>query len=144
MIIVMKLRTKISLEQYVIVRDNMTKIIVSVSKKDNSVWRLYYYDVDEYDNTLKFYAKKINPLLVWFYKLKKQKLCNNVCDICGNEFKFYKSRFESMSSMCINCDPELDDYTVIENKNEPDNTFLKEIVSNGLGLLLKKYTKQET
>ena len=58
MIIVMKLRTKISLEQYVIVRDNMTKVIVSVSKKDNSVWRLYYYDVDEYDNTLKFYAKK--------------------------------------------------------------------------------------
>ena len=49
-----------------------------------------------------------------------------------------------MSSMCINCDPELDDYTVIENKNEPDNTFLKEIVSNGLGLLLKKYSKLET
>jgi len=41
-----------------------------VSKKDNSVWRLYYYDVDEYDNTLKFYTKKINPLLVGYYKLK--------------------------------------------------------------------------
>ena len=51
----------------------MTKTIVSVSKKGNSVWRMYYYDIDDYDNTWKFFSEKINPHLVWFYKLKKQK-----------------------------------------------------------------------
>ena len=34
---------------------------------------MYYYDIDDNDNTWKFYAEKINPLLVWFYKLKKKK-----------------------------------------------------------------------
>ena len=42
----------------------MPKTIVSVSKKHNSVWRMYYYDIDDDDNTWKFYAEKINPLLV--------------------------------------------------------------------------------
>ena len=54
-----------------IVRENMTKTIVSVSKKHNSVWRIYYYDIEEYDETLKLYTKRINPLLVWYYKLIK-------------------------------------------------------------------------
>ena len=83
----------------------MTKTIVSVSKKGNSVWRMYYYDIDDYDNTWKFFSEKINPLLVWFYKLKKQKHYNNICDICGNEFKFYKKRFEDGLDICYECDP---------------------------------------
>ena len=69
----------------------MSKTIDSVSKKGNSVWRMYFYDINE-DNEWKFYTKRINPLLVWFYKLQKQKLCNDICMICGNEFKFYKKR----------------------------------------------------
>ena len=84
----------------------MTKTIVSVSKKGNSVWRMYYYDIDDYDNTWKFFSEKINPHLVWFYKLKKQKLYNNICDICGNDFRFYKKRFESMANECIECNPD--------------------------------------
>ena len=70
----------------------MPKCIVSVSKKHNSVWRMYYYDIDDNDNTWKFYTEKINPMLVWYYKLKKQKLYNNICDICNNE--------------CFECNPE--------------------------------------
>ena len=84
----------------------MTKVIVSVSKKNNSVWRIYYYDIDE-DNNWNFYTKRINPLLVWFYKLKKCKLYSNICDECDNEFKFYKDRFSSISSICANCDDEI-------------------------------------
>ena len=67
---------------------------------------MYYYDIDEYDNTWKFFSEKINPLLVWFYKLKKQKLYNNICDICSNEFKFYKKRFEDGLDICYECDPD--------------------------------------
>ena len=80
------------------------KTVIGVSKKHNSVWRVYGYDYNEDDN-LVLVAKKINPLLVWFYKLQKQKLCNNICDICFKEFRFYKSRFESMPNECFDCNP---------------------------------------
>ena len=70
----------------------MSKTIVSVSKKNNSVWRMYFYDVNE-DNEWNFYTERINPLLVWYYKLKKSKLCNNICDTCDNEFRFYNLFF---------------------------------------------------
>ena len=80
------------------------KTIIGVSKKHNSVWRVYYHDIDEYDNKLKLYTKRINPLLVWFYKLKKSKLHNNICNICGNEFSFYKTRFDKMPEICFNCE----------------------------------------
>ena len=76
-----------------------------MSKKHNSVWRVYCYDYNE-DENLVLVAKKINPLLVWFYKLKKQKLYNNICDVRGNEFRFYKNRFESMPDQCFDCDPD--------------------------------------
>ena len=93
-------------KQYIIVRDNMPKTIVSVSKKHNSVWRMYYYDIDDNDDTQKFYAEKINPLLVWYYKLRKKKKCNNICDICSKEFRFWKSRFDKMPDECFECNPD--------------------------------------
>ena len=84
----------------------MSKTIVSVSKKKNSVWRVYYYDIDE-DNNWNFYTKRINPLLRWYYRLKKQRLFSNTCDECLNEFKFYKTRFEKIPDRCMDCDPDL-------------------------------------
>ena len=81
------------------------KMILGVSKKHNSVWRVYYQDYNE-DGNLCLFTKKINPLLVWFYKLQKQKLCNDICMICGNEFKFYKKRFEDGLDICYECDPD--------------------------------------
>ena len=87
----------------------MSKTIVSVSKKANSVWRMYFYEPNE-DNEWNFYTKRINPLLVWFYRLKKQRLFSNVCDECLNEFKFYKKRFESMPNECFECNPDQFEY----------------------------------
>ena len=84
----------------------MTKTIVSVSKKHNSVWRIYYYTLDE-DNIPQLYTERINPLLVWYYKLKKSKVCNNICDDCGEEWKFYKTRFERTPGQCFKCDDEV-------------------------------------
>ena len=85
----------------------MTKTIISVSKKHNSVWRIYYLDTDDNDNKRKLYTEKINPHLVWYYKLKKQKLYNNICDVCGNEWRFYKKRFEKMPDECFECNPDV-------------------------------------
>ena len=81
----------------------MSKCIVSVSKKNNSVWRMYFYELNE-DNEWNFYTKKINRLLVLFYKL--QKLCNDICMICGNEYKFYKKRFGDTPDICYECEPD--------------------------------------
>ena len=81
----------------------MSKTIVSISKKNNSVWRMYFYDQND-DGQWIFQSKRINSLLVWFYKLQKQKLCNDICIICGNEFKFYKKRFEGSADICYECE----------------------------------------
>ena len=81
----------------------MTKTIVSVSKKNNSVWRMYFYDHNDSGEYI-FQSKRINSLLVWFYKL--QKLCSDICMICQKEFKFYKKRFESRVDCCAECSPE--------------------------------------
>jgi len=82
------------------------KCIIGVSKKHNSVWRMYFLDIDDNDNTKKLFTEKINPLLVWYYKLKKQKLHNNTCDICANEFRFYHKRFAKIPDQCSECDPD--------------------------------------
>ena len=81
----------------------MSKTIVSVSKKNNSVWRMYFYDQND-DGQWIFQSKRINSLLVWFYKL--QKLCNDICMICGNEYKFYKKRFGDTPDICYECEPD--------------------------------------
>ena len=35
---------------------------------------------------------------------------NNVCDVCGNEFRFYKKRFEKMPNECFECNPDQFEY----------------------------------
>ena len=40
-----------------------TKCIIGVSKKHNSIWRVYYQDIDEYDNQLKEYTKSSSRIL---------------------------------------------------------------------------------
>ena len=81
------------------------KMVIGVSKKHNSVWRVYYHDLNE-DDKLCLFTKKINPLLVLFYKLKKKKVCNNICDICYKEFRFWKGRFDKMSNECFESNPD--------------------------------------
>ena len=85
------------------------KTIIGVSKKHNSVWRVYFYDYND-DDKVCLFTKKINPLLVWFYKLKKKKLCNNICDNCLNEFRFYKGMFDKMPNECFDCNPDQLEY----------------------------------
>jgi len=81
------------------------KTVIGVSKKHNSIWRVYGYDYNE-DDELVLVTKKINPLLIWYYKLRKSKIHNNICDICFKEFRFRKTRFDSMREVCFECEPE--------------------------------------
>ena len=51
----------------------LVKYVISVSKRHknnhagvkNGTWAIYYYDED-----WKLQTKRINPLLIWYYKLK--------------------------------------------------------------------------
>lgn len=86
----------------------MTKRIVSVSKKHNSVWRIYFYDFNE-DGKPFFATQRINPLLTWYYKLKKSRLYRDTCVMCDRDFKFHAKRFEKKPDMCYECDPDLYD-----------------------------------
>ena len=83
-----------------------TKCIIGVSKKHNSVWRVYFQDIDEYNGEQFLGTEKINSWLRWFYKLKIKKIHNNICDDCLKEFRFYKSRFDKMPNLCFECDPD--------------------------------------
>ena len=65
---------------------------------------MYFYDLND-DGQWKFYTKRINFLLVWFYKLQKQKLCTDICVIYDKQFQFYKKRFESRIDVCYECEP---------------------------------------
>ena len=85
------------------------KTVIGVSKKHNSKWRLYGYDYDE-DDKLTFQSRRINFLSVWYYKLKKSRTYNDICDNCECEFKFQCTRFEKKPSMCSNCDPDFYDF----------------------------------
>ena len=50
----------------------MSKTIVSVSKKNNSVWRMYFYELNE-DNEWNFYTKCINRFVSLVLQTAKTK-----------------------------------------------------------------------
>ena len=85
------------------------ELITGVSKKHNSKWRLYGYDYNE-DDKLVFQSRRISFLLVWYYKLKRIKTYNDICDNCLEEFRFRNTRFSKKPTMCYNCDPDSYDY----------------------------------
>ena len=59
----------------------MQKYIVSVSKKNNSIWKIYFYD-----ENFQIHSQRINPLLIWYYKLIRRHRRKAVCPNCGNRF----------------------------------------------------------
>ena len=61
----------------------MQKYIISVSKKNNSIWKIYFYD-----ENFQIHSERINPLLIWYYKLRKRHRVKGVCSECGKEIHF--------------------------------------------------------
>ena len=59
--------------------------VIGVSKKHNSVWRVYYHDYND-DDKICLFTKKINPLLIWYYKLRKRHRVKGICPECRREF----------------------------------------------------------
>ena len=79
------------------------KYIVSVSKKHNSVYRIYYYDFDDDDN-LVFMSKRISKWLVPFYKLAKCHRTKMICTDCSMPFLSITRRPNPKYDDCPYCD----------------------------------------
>ena len=88
----------------------MAKTTVSVSKKNNSVWRIYFYDTNE-EGKYYFGTQRINPLLILYYKLIRRHRKQGACSICGNVYLFLTNWYDKKMD-CPNC---LDDYDDYEN-----------------------------
>ena len=116
----------------------MQKYVISVSKKNNSVWKIYFYD-----ENFQIHSERINPLLIWYYKLRKRHRKTGVCPQCSNQFLFLTNWHDKKMNCPICLDEEEEDnITVDENENEDS---LGKIVSSALigliGMKLKQYTK---
>ena len=121
----------------------LVKYVISVSKRHennhagvkNGAWMIYYYDEDG-----KIQTKRINPLLIWYYKLKKYHRTKGMCSECYREFIIFTNWHDrNKNPECPYCldEEEEDNITVDENENEDS---LGKIVSSALiGLVAMKF-----
>ena len=78
------------------------KYVVSVSKKGKNVWKIYYYDYND-DDDMVFQSKRINVLLVPFYKLLKCHRTKMLCDECNQIFLSVTRRKNPKYDNCPYC-----------------------------------------
>ena len=86
----------------------MQKYIVSVSKKNNSVWKSYFYILND-DGSWSFQSKRINPLLIWYYKLIRRHRVQGVCPNCSREYLLLTNWYDK-KNYCPYCLDEFDEY----------------------------------
>ena len=123
----------------------LVKYVISVSKRHknnhagvkNGTYMIYYYDED-----MILQSKRINPLLIWYYKLKKRHRKKGVCSECHRQFVFLTTWYDKKMECPVCSESITDNITVDENENEDS---LGKIVSSALiGLVamkFKQYTK---
>ena len=84
----------------------MQKYIVSVSKKNNSVWKIYFYD-----ENFEIHSQRINPLLIWYYKLRKRQRTKAVCTNCSRQFLILTCWYDKIKdAKCPFCLDDYDEY----------------------------------
>jgi len=121
----------------------LSEYIISVSKRHknnhagvkNGTWSIYYYDEEG-----KIQTKRINPLLIWYYKLRKRQRTKAVCSNCSKQFLILSCWYDKIKDancpICLD-EEEEDNITVDENENEDS---LGKIVSSALiGLVAMKF-----
>ena len=126
----------------------LVKYVISVSKRHennhagvkNGTYMIYYYNED-----MILQSKRINPLLIWYYKLKKRHRKKGTCSECNRQFIFLTNWYDKKME-CDFCSGSITDEIIIdENENEDS---LGKIVSSALiGLVamkFKQYTKFDT
>ena len=82
----------------------MQKYVISVSKKNNSIWKIYFYD-----ENFQIHSEKINPLLILYYKLIRRHRKTGECSICGNVYLFLTNWYDKKME-CDSCSGEYQEY----------------------------------
>ena len=95
----------------------LVKYVISVSKRHennhagvkNGAWMIYYYDEDG-----KIQTKRINPLLIWYYKLKKYHRTKGMCSECYREFIIFTNWHDRNKNpecpYCLDEEEDFDEY----------------------------------
>ena len=123
----------------------LVKYVISVSKRHennhagvkNGSYMIYYYDEDR-----KLQTQRINPLLIWYYKLKKYHRTKAICSECRRQLIIFSNWYDrNKNPECPYCSESItDDIIVDENEDS-----WKKIVSSALIDLatskLKQYNK---
>ena len=86
----------------------MQKYIVSVSKKNNSVWKTYFYVLND-DGSWSFQSKRINPLLIWYYRLIRRHRNKMYCLNCSRQF-LVLTNWHDKNADCHYCLAEFDEF----------------------------------
>ena len=80
------------------------KYILSVSKKRHSKWKIYYEEYDDYEEKVIFKSKKINRLLIPYYKLQRCHRNQRVCPECNSVFPFFHNWYKRLKNIdCPYC-----------------------------------------
>ena len=123
----------------------LVKYVISVSKRHennhagvkNGTYMIYYYNED-----MILQSKRINPLLIWYYKLKKRHRKKGVCSECHRQFVFLTTWYDKKME-CPVCSESITDNIIVDEDENEDS--LGKIVSSALiGLVamkFKQYTK---
>ena len=90
----------------------LVKYVISVSKRHennhvgvkNGSFMINYYDED-----WKLQTQRINPLLIWYYKLRKRRRVKGVCSECSREIHFLTCWYDKKME-CPFCLDEFDEY----------------------------------
>ena len=90
----------------------LSEYIISVSKRHKNnhagvksgTWEIYYYDEEG-----KIQTKRINPLLIWYYKLRRYHRLKGVCPNCSRKFLLL-TNWHDKSANCPYCLDEYDEY----------------------------------
>ena len=124
----------------------LVKYVISVSKRHennhagvkNGTYMIYYYNED-----MILQSKRINPLLIWYYKLKKRHRKKGMCSECHRQFVFLTNWYDKKMECPVCSESITDNITVDENEDS-----LGKIVSSALSYLIAKkfnqYTKFDT
>ena len=95
----------------------LSEYIISVSKRHKNnhagaksgTWSIYYYDEEG-----KIQTKRINPLLIWYYKLIRRHRRKAMCTRCNNQYTVLINWYDKNIDCPYCLEEDFDEYDDLE------------------------------
>ena len=121
----------------------LVKYVISVSKRHENnhagvksgSYMIYYYDED-----MILQSKRINPLLIWYYKLKKRHRKKGVCSECHRQFVFLTTWYDKKME-CPVCSESIADNIIIDENEDSLGKIVSSALIGLVAMKFKQYTK---